>query len=45
MNALDQLLELAERVITHPVTVNAVMIICSLVLGLVFAAWLADFRL
>lgn len=44
MKAIDRLAAGIERVISHPVTVNAVMIICSVVLGLVFATWLAGWQ-
>lgn len=42
---LDRLLEAAEDFLNHPAVINTLMIICSVIVGLVFAMWLADIRL
>ncbi|NYE68887.1 hypothetical protein [Microlunatus parietis] len=43
MTRLDRVLEAAEHFLNHPAVINTLMIICSVVLGLVFAMWLAGF--
>lgn len=44
MTRLDRVLELVEDTLQRPAVMNTIMIICSVVLGLVFAVWLADIR-